>query len=332
MVNHLAINIKAISCAVPKRQLTLEGYAPELFTEKSARRMARSTGFSKLRITDDNTTTADLCVAAASELFKDIDIKSIGAIVFVTQTPDYVLPATSHILQERLGLNNDVICLDINEGCAGYTTGIYVAGMLANQLNKCVCLAGGDTISKLTSPKDRATRAIFGDAGTVTIIEPQGRPTPFSFASYGERYDSIIVENSRHRLVAEPKNCGSLYLDGVGIMNFTLNEVPRLIAELLNAEGLAATDISLYACHQANKMILQSLATKIGVPTDKVPFTADLVGNESSASIPMVLSAMQDADLSQVLCVGFGVGLAIGAFIYDFSATKFYGVVEYEQG
>lgn len=332
MVNHLAINIKAISCAVPKRQLTLEGYAPELFTEKSARRMARSTGFSKLRITDDNTTTADLCVAAASELFKDIDIKTIGAIVFVTQTPDYVLPATSHILQERLELNNDVICLDINEGCAGYATGIYVAGMLANQLNKCVCLAGGDTISKLTSLKDRATRAIFGDAGTITIVEPQGSLIPFSFASYGERYDSIIVENSRHRLVAEPKNGGSLYLDGVGIMNFTLNEVPQLIAEILNAEGLAATDISLYACHQANKMILQSLATKIGVPIDKVPFTADLSGNESSASIPMVLSAMQEANLSRVLCIGFGVGLAIGAFIYDFSATKFYGVVEYGQG
>ena len=137
------IRIKSMACAVPKQKLSLVEYAPDLFNEKSAKRMAKGTGFSYLRIADENTTTADLCVAAAEKFFLDIDRTSIGALVFVTQTPDYILPATSHVLQARLRLRNDVFCLDINEGCSGYVTGLYVSAMLAKQLNTRVCLLGG---------------------------------------------------------------------------------------------------------------------------------------------------------------------------------------------
>ena len=143
MTNIDGIRIKSIACAVPKRKLSLMEYAPDLFNEKSAKRMAKGTGFSDLRISDESTTTADLCVVAAEKIFSDIDRKSIGALVFVTQTPDYILPATSHVLQDRLGLRKDVICLDINEGCSGYVTGVFVSAMLAKQLNTRVCLLGG---------------------------------------------------------------------------------------------------------------------------------------------------------------------------------------------
>ena len=137
------IRIKSIACTVPKRKLSLMEYAPDLFNEKSAKRMAKGTGFSNLRISDENTTTADLCMVAAEKIFSDIDTKSIGALVFVTQTPDYILPATSHVLQDRLGLRNDIVCMDINEGCSGYVTGVFVSAMLAKQLNTKVCLLGG---------------------------------------------------------------------------------------------------------------------------------------------------------------------------------------------
>ncbi len=329
MVNTIdGITIRSISCTVPKQKMSLTEYAPELLTEKSARRMAKGTGFSALRISGDDVTTADLCASAAENIFQDIDRKSIGALVFVTQTPDYVLPATSHVLQDRLGLKNDILCLDINEGCSGYATGVYTASVLAKQLNTRVCLLGGDTISKLTHPVDRATRCIFGDAGTATIIEAGGQDVSFSFASYGDRHDAIIMENSRHRIKSEVRNEGKLYLDGIGIMNFTLNEVPRLMCELIDAKGMSMSEISLFACHQANKVILQSLAEKLQVPSEKIPFTAGEIGNESSASIPMVLTASQECDLSNVMCCGFGVGLSAGAFVYDFSNTTFYGVCE----
>lgn len=175
---------------------------------------------------------------------------------------------------------------------------------------------------------DRATRCIFGDAGTATIIEAGEQNVPFSFVSYGDRANAIIMENSRHRIKANPVNEGRLYLDGVEIMNFTLNEVPELVFELLKSSAIDICRISLFACHQANEMILRALAEKLKVSSDKIPFTAGKIGNESSASIPMVLNASQGADLSKVLCCGFGVGLSAGAFIYDFSETKFYEVSE----
>ena len=322
------MRIKSIACAVPKRKLSLMEYAPDLFNEKSAKRMAKGTGFSNLRISDENTTTADLCMVAAEKIFSDIDTKSIGALVFVTQTPDYILPATSHVLQDRLGLRNDIVCMDINEGCSGYVTGVFVSAMLAKQLNTKVCLLGGDTISKLTLPVDRATRCIFGDVGTASIIEAGDQNVPFSFASYGDRSNAIIMENSRHRIKDNPANECLLYLDGAEIMDFTLNEVPELIYGLLASSQIDISEISMFACHQANMMILRSLAEKLNVQGDKIPFTSGEIGNESSASIPMVLQASQDADLSNVLCCGFGVGLSAGAFIYDFSKTNFYGVSE----
>lgn len=186
----------------------------------------------------------------------------------------------------------------------------------------------GDTVSKLASPTDRATRYIFGDAGTATIVSPGKQNVNFVFASYGDRANAIIMENSRHRKVENPINDGYLYLDGIGIMNFTLNEVPDAIDELLKVNKLSRNGISLYACHQANKVILTSLADKLGVSQDKIPFTAGEIGNESSASIPLVLTASQRNDLSNTLCCGFGVGLSVGACIYDFSGTEFYGVRE----
>lgn len=322
------IRIKSIACTVPKRKLSLMEYAPDLFNEKSAKRMAKGTGFSNLRISDENTTTADLCMVAAEKIFSDIDRKSIGALVFVSQTPDYILPATSHVLQDRLGLRNDIVCMDINEGCSGYVTGVFVSAMLAKQLNTKVCLLGGDTVSKLTLPVDRATRCIFGDAGTATVIEVGEENVPFSFVSYGDRSNAIIMENSRHRIKDNPANGGLLYLDGAEIMDFTLNEVPELIYGLLANSKIDINEISLFACHQANMMILRSLAEKLNVQADKIPFTSGEIGNESSASIPMVLKASQAADLSNVLCCGFGVGLSAGAFIYDFTKTNFYGVSE----
>lgn len=175
---------------------------------------------------------------------------------------------------------------------------------------------------------DRATRCIFGDAGTATIVSPGAHDVNFIFESYGDRASAIIMENSRHRKVDSPINDGYLYLDGIGIMNFTLNEVPDAIDELLKNAGMNRNDISIYACHQANKVILNSLADKLGVSQDKIPFTAGEIGNESSASIPLVLTASQEQDLTNTLCCGFGVGLSVGACIYDFSATKFYGVKE----
>ena len=218
MINSIdGVHIKAISCCVPKGNYSLEEYIPEIVNDKSAKRLAKGTGFSRLGIAADDITTSDLCCRAVEPLLAKMDASAIGALVFVSQTPDYVMPATSHVLQQRLGLRNDILCLDINEGCSGYMTGVYTASLLAKQLNAPVCLLAGDTISKVTLAEDRATRSILGDAGTATIIEPGTHKINFAFASYGDRYDAIIMENSRHRMVPDHKNKGKMYMDGVGV-------------------------------------------------------------------------------------------------------------------
>lgn len=326
------VTISRIACALPKQQLSISEYAPNLFDEKSAKRMAKGTGFSKLRIAPEEVTTADLCAAAAERVLGGIDRSRIGSLVFVTQTPDYTVPATSHVLQDRLHLGNDVLCLDINEGCSGWVTGLYTATLLCQATDAPVCLLAGDTPSKTTALDDRATRSIFGDAGTATLIVPGKDRLPFLFKSYGERPDAILLANYyQYRQEPSKTGVGSLFvsLDGGAIMDFSLDEVPAAIEKFLEAEQLTKEDVSVYACHQANKLILNSLADKLGVVREKVPFTSGEIGNESSASIPLVLQAEEGiADLSRVLCCGFGVGLSIGICMADFTKTEFLGVVE----
>ena len=284
--------VRRIACAVPKQQFTLEEYAPNLFDAKSAKRMARGTGFSKLRIAPDDMTTADLCARAAEEVLAGVNREEIGALVFVTQTADELAPATSHILQERLGLSENTFCLDVNEGCSGYVAGLYIAANLCQNMKQKVCLLVGDTISKLTHPEDRATRGIFGDAGTATIIEPGEGSIPFVFQSFGERSEAIITRNRMMRR-SKPKAGeydGYTYMDGGAIVEFTLKEVPTAIQSMLEQLGKKVEDVNLYACHQANRMILRSLADSLNVPREKMPFTAGEIGNESSASIHLVMA------------------------------------------
>lgn len=144
MFTHVnGIDIKAISCCVPKETYSIIAYAPELLkNEKTAKRMVKSTGISHLRISPKSVTTADLFQKAAEPVLADIDKKEIAALVFVTQTPDYLVPTTGHILQNKLGLRNDILCLDITEGCSGYVTGLYTSCMLANHLQGPVIFGG----------------------------------------------------------------------------------------------------------------------------------------------------------------------------------------------
>lgn len=324
--------VESISGAVPKQHLSLLEFAPDLLTEKTVKRMTKGTGFESLRIAPDNVTASDLVVRAAQPILQNIDKHKIRAVVFVSQSSDYNVPATSHILQDRLGLDNGIFCVDIIEGCAGFLKGLYTAFLLSKQLNASVLLANGDTMSRLTSPKDRATRCIFGDAGAVTLISP--RPTastPFDFVSFGDCFDTIIIENSGARKIEHPKNDGFIYMDGIAVLNFTLDRVPDMIARFLAANGLTKDDVTLYAFHQANQRILTALADKLEVPRDKVPFMSSNVGNVSSASIPLALALLNDtARFDRVLCCGFGVGMTIGVCLLDCSKTNIYGVQEYE--
>ena len=321
------IRVSSISSAVPSNCISILDYCNGLLTEREAKRLSRSTGFEKLCISNENMTTADLCFAAGKQIFNsaNVDKNDIDGIVFVSQTPDYILPATSHLLQNRFGLSSDIFAIDINQGCSGYVYGLNIASQLisSGQCQK-VLLCAGDTISKLTNEKDRATRTLFGDGGTATIIEKGEQELIFNFKTFGERAKAIISENSSNR---KEKNIteldGCLSLDGMSIMNFTLDEVPTNIEELLSYANINKSDINKFIMHQANKLIINSLADRLCVDKELIPFTATELGNTSSASIPLVLGQLSRSELmGKVVLCGFGVGLSVASVLLNLSDTK----------
>lgn len=316
------VNITEIVCALPSRIFTLAEYAPKLVNEKIAARMSRETGFHSLRVAHEEITTADIFAEAAEKLLSGRERKEIAGLVFVTKTPDYDIPATSHILQDRLGLSNNIICIDINEGCSGFVRGLYVASLMAANSGKSILLGCGDTNSRITSPDDRATRCIYGDGAAAILVEAGEQEIPFAFSSYGDRYNTIIIENSRGRMTPNSKHEGYISLDGIEILNFSLNEVPEAVSSFLEHNKLSDDDISLYACHNANRLIVRSLADKLGIAQEKMPFTSGDTGNISSASIPLVIARSAEKLSGKVLCCGFGVGLSVGICSTDFSGTK----------
>ncbi len=184
------IAIKSVSVVVPDQELVCKELGG-LFGEKEIKRIVTSSGISRLRISEKNQTASDLCFESAQVLIKDNNLEEIKGIVFVSQTPDFILPSTSATLQSRLGLSSNVVTFDINGGCTGYIHGLYLAVLSASSINGDVLLLAGDTISRHICEKDRSLRLIMGDAGSATIVGPSaGKEMAFSFSRTDRGVDS----------------------------------------------------------------------------------------------------------------------------------------------
>lgn len=282
----------------------------------------KMTGVRERRWTRPDQTTADLCQRAAEVLLQRLewDADTIDALFFVSQTPDYRLPATACALQGRLGLSKQVIAFDINLGCSGYPYGLWLAmTTIASGAARRVLLLVGDTISKTVDPEDRSTAMLFGDAGTATAIERDEAGTArFVLGTDGLGERQLIIPEGGYRRSeatgdAEGPKADALYMDGGAIFNFTLATVPPLVAATVEGGGgIEAFDFLLF--HQANAFMLRHLAKKAKVPPEKVPLNIDRFGNTSSATIPLLMTS----DLSERLkgqalhlgLFGFGVGFS----------------------
>jgi 3-oxoacyl-[acyl-carrier-protein] synthase-3 len=333
------VSVKGIQTTIPRNVVKVESYA-DVFGEKEIRRIIKGTGFEELRIVNEDETTSDLCFTAAKALLEKLEISpdSIDGLVFISQTPDYKLPATSNILQNRLNLSRNIVAMDINQGCSGYIYGLYLAASLV-AAGGCrhVLVCVGDTISKTVNPSDRSARIIFGDAGSATIVEKGNQSFSFNIQTDGSGYSNLIIPAGGYRdpysqettleKIDENGNLrckNNLFMNGMEIMNFTLRDVPVAINELLLYNNLTKDQIELYALHQANKLIVQSIAKKMGIALERAPFGANRVGNTSSASIPLLLSSLRNSsqcELKTVMACGFGVGLSIATAILDLSNT-----------
>lgn len=297
----------------------------ERFGDK-ARDIEKMTGVHERRWTDDTTTTADLCQRAAERLLDQLgwNRDSVDALFFVTQTPDYRLPATACALQGRLGLGRHVIAFDINLGCSGYPYGLWQAMQtVASGAARRVLLLVGDTITKTVDPEDRSTAMLFGDAGTATAIEQDAEGLArFVLGTDGTGERQLIIAEGAYRAApasiedATGPKADALYMDGGAIFNFTLATVPPLVAATLEAGG-GTDQFDAFLFHQANAFMLRHLAKKSKLPAEKVPVNIDRFGNTSSATIPLLMTTdLADrlrATSTRLGLFGFGVGFSWGS-------------------
>ncbi len=302
--------------------------------EKQISRLKKTIGLDRRRVVDQNTTAADLCEAAALHLLKasEIELKSIDALVFVTQTPDFPQPCNAAILHGRLKLPSTVAALDVNLGCSGYVYGLWLAHMMVeNGGCENVLLLAGDTISRLVSPRDRATAPLFGDGGSATIItrSVSSLSAWFILNTDGGGARNLIVPAGGQRCPKSPatsieseddagnfRTPENLFMDGTEIFNFSITEEPRAVQELVDYSGIDFQTIDYFVFHQANRYILKNIAKRLKIEVEKVPMkTVEQYGNQSSASIPSALcgelgSVLLDGDSKKCLLSGFGVGLS----------------------
>ena len=339
------IKISAISATLPANVVEVASFG-ENFGGKKIQQTIKLTGIERLHIAGINQTTSDLAKVAAEHLFSklEFDNQNIDALVFVSQTPDYIMPATSCILQEKLNLRNDITTWDINYGCSGYIYGLLEASILIKSgVANNVLLLVGDVLTKHLSPKDRNVRVVFGDASTASIISRGNDVLKFVMQTDGSGANKLIIpaggerepfDESNLELIhygdGESRSPRHLFMDGLAIYNFTLDRVPKLIDDILGYAEWEKNDVGSFIFHQANAFMLEYLCKKLRIPLNQAPIDVVDTGNTGPASIPLLLCRKGDSlkksnntALNKVVLAGFGVGLSWGAVTCDLSETIF---------
>ena len=337
------VRIRGIAGEIPAHQYAVSDLA-DSFGEKKIKRIKRSTGVEQIHTVPLGMTAADLCEAAARRLLARLDVpcESIDGIIFSSFSPDYRSPATSILLQDRLGLSKETVAIDIVYGCSGYVYGLYQAALML-KAGGCrrVLLCAGETQSLMINEQDRAMKVILGDGGSATLLEldETAGEMQFCLRCDGSGYRDLLIEAGGFRMPRNEKTCieeqdedgnirtkEDLRMDGMGVMQFSLREVPQAVNEVLSMAQLEKKDVDIFAMHQPNKMILEQLQMDMDISSDKMPLGLQKTGNTSAASIPVLLSVLKgrkyDFSSSEhaVIC-GFGIGLSLGAVLTDLSET-----------
>ncbi|HEX4197791.1 MAG TPA: ketoacyl-ACP synthase III [Caulobacteraceae bacterium] len=326
--------LKALSSFLPETVLSNETLAA-LYPGWTPQKIVEKTGVRERRIAAPGETAADLACGAAQRLFAEtgLDPAGIDFLLLCTQAPDYILPTTACLLQERLGLRQDCGALDFNLGCSGFVYGLALAkGLIETGAASRVLLLTADTYSRFIHPGDKSVRTLFGDGAAATLVEAveadHAMIGPFVFGTDGRGGPNLIVAAGAARrerdaasaveMIDESGNVRSLdnlYMNGGAIVSFTLKTVPEAVGKLLAAAGLAMDDIDLFVFHQASAFILERLRRKIGIRPERFVVELESCGNTVSSTIPIALERQvgQPSGDRTAMLVGFGVGYSWAA-------------------
>jgi 3-oxoacyl-[acyl-carrier-protein] synthase-3 len=331
------VRYAGMATCVPKRVLSnIDDCPPQM---RSAReRVVRNIGIETRRICSEWQYFSDLAVDASEKLLEELkwERDEIDALIVVTQSPDFLIPATAIILQDRLKLKTTTVAFDMNLGCSAYAFGLHVLGsMMSSGGIKKGLLLVGDKAATVIEP-------LFSDAGTATALEydPDAPPMYFDLNSDGSGYQAIMLPVGGHR---EPiglqhmtpvkdedgiwRYPGALILDGPAVLSFSTQRVPPAVRNLLEYAGCSTEEIDYFIFHQANRMINETIRKKLGLPPEKVPSTLHDFGNTSGASLPVTMTARIREPLMEgkkkILLSGFGIGLSWGSCIVDIENAVF---------
>ncbi len=331
------IRISGMAACVPSKEVSNADYT--WIPLKEREQLIKNVGVITKRIAPDGTTTSDLCVKAAGRLLEDLawNKEEIRIIVFVSQARDYLIPATAGIIQDRMGLPNSTISIDINLGCSGFVYGLSVIGSLMNTtgIRKGLLMAG-DIGHINASYRDKSSYPLFGDAGTVTAIElAEGSPQfHFNLQGDGSGYRAIMIPDGGFRNLIDrssfdyKKYGEGIYrhrlhvaLDGIEVFNFSLREVVPNLKALLKFAGTELSQYDYVVFHQANRLINETLRKMLKLEPEKVPYSIQKYGNTSSASVPLTMIS----ELGEKLRIGkvklalaaFGIGLSWGSVLME---------------
>lgn len=299
------------------------------FGEDEVRKVVGMAGIRYRRVAPPGVTATDLCCAAAERLLERLgwERDSISALILVTQSPDYFLPSSSCIAQQRLGLGDECAAFDVGLGCSGFPYGLYLAAsMLKSGGHRRILLLHGETPSRFASPDDHTTRLLFGDAGSAIAVElaPDAPPGYFCLRSDGSGADGLIIRGGAFR-DRDPADARDRYvrMDGAAIFSFTLARVPPLVRDTLQFAGLQVNDVDWYLFHQSNRFMMKHLAKKCGLPDERVPLVLEQYGNSGGPSVALALTEGVPPAArgpARVMAVGYGVGLSWGAAVFDLAA------------
>jgi len=324
--------IKAISYYLPERIVTNEDLIKE-FPEWTVEKVAGKVGVNQRHVVSENETASDMATKAAEKLFAEhgIDRSTIDFVLLCTQSPDYFLPTSACLIQNRLDLSTSCGALDFNLGCSGFVYGLSLAkGLIAGGIAKNVLLLTAETYSKHIHPKDKGNRTIFGDAAAATLISTDGFASieNFSLGTDGRGAENLIVRKGGLRQpnalddlafdeAGNPTSSDYLYMNGGEIFNFTSESVPALVDQVLEKNQLSKDDIQLFVFHQANKYMMNYLRKLIEIDQEKFYFFLENVGNTVSSTIPIAMyEAQKEGKLKgNILIAGFGVGYSWGATV-----------------
>jgi len=309
-------------------------------------------GYDKRRVVSEGVCISDLAVFGLQNLFSRSLLKpeDIDALILISQTPDYLVPPTTSVIQGRLGLKQDMLCLDINQACAGFVIGLIQSFMFLEQESiRKVVLLSGDVLSRKVSPKDRTIYPLVGDAIAITVVERDSGESSIeaTVKMDGSRGNALSIPAGGMRLPCSPQTAvledvgdnnlrakDHLFMDGSAIFNFVQTEVPPLINALCSRTGRDIYSGDYFLCHQPNRFMLQKLADKMKIPHAKMPNNVvERFGNSGGATIPMALTInVADhlkAGSARACLAGFGAGLTWAAMLLTLGPLSFCELIDY---